>query len=252
MQGIANVLSPLFCLFLLYIMNNYDIVWRLCFGMGTIISGIVFILAIFAKETVVVNDDDNHYNEISIIDALKEKKYWKRLVASAGCWFLMDFTMYANILFGPVVIDKIIIVNSPNSTAEQYLLVAGIGLPGYFLSAFLMDKMGSRNIQLMGFMMMCIIYCLLGFCLDIFTKYTAVMLILYGLSFLFTNFGPNATTFLLSTELYPREVRSTFNGISAATGKFGATLAGLFFKQINDKMGSKFVYYIYIFKYRHL
>lgn len=134
--------------------------------------------------------------------------------------------------------------DNPVSTAEQYLLVAAIGLPGYFLSAFLMDKMGSRNIQLMGFLMMCIIYCLLGFCLDIFTKYTWIMLILYGLSFLFTNFGPNATTFLLSTELYPREVRSTFNGISAATGKFGATLAGFFFKPITDHVGINIAFFL--------
>lgn len=215
--------------------------------MGAIPSLIILCMSYWIKETGKINKPQNEgesEEKISFFEALKIKEYWLRLIGSAGCWFLLDLTLYSNILFGPSVIDKIMPANSPVSTAEQYLLVAGIGLPGYFFSVFLMNKMGSRNIQLLGFLMMSIIYFSLGIFLDTFVKYTAVMLILYGLSFFFTNFGPNATTFLLSTELYPREVRSTFNGISAATGKFGATLAGLFFKSLNDSYGSKFVFII--------
>jgi predicted MFS family arabinose efflux permease len=36
------------------------------------------------------------------------------------------------------------------------------------------------------------------------------------------NYGPNITTYILPAETYPKEVRATFNGMSAALGKVGA------------------------------
>ena len=44
----------------------------------------------------------------------------------------------------------------------------------------------------------------------------------YCLLLFFLTFGPNVTTYVLSAEVYPKEIRSTFNGISAAMGKLGA------------------------------
>lgn len=39
-------------------------------------------------------------------------------------------------------------------------------------------------------------------------------------------FGPNATTWLLPGEVFPTDIRATCHGISAATGKIGALVAG--------------------------
>ena len=39
-------------------------------------------------------------------------------------------------------------------------------------------------------------------------------------------FGPNATTWLLPGEVFPTDIRATCHGISAATGKVGALVAG--------------------------
>jgi nitrate/nitrite transporter NarK len=36
------------------------------------------------------------------------------------------------------------------------------------------------------------------------------------------SWGPNLTTYILPAQTYPKEVRATFNGISAACGKLGA------------------------------
>ena len=46
-------------------------------------------------------------------------------------------------------------------------------------------------------------------------------LIIYGFSFFFTEFGPNATTFIYPSEIFPVTVRTTGHGIAAAMGKFG-------------------------------
>jgi PHS family inorganic phosphate transporter-like MFS transporter len=36
------------------------------------------------------------------------------------------------------------------------------------------------------------------------------------------NFGPNTTTFLIPSEIYPTSIRARAHGISAAIGKLGA------------------------------
>jgi len=46
-------------------------------------------------------------------------------------------------------------------------------------------------------------------------------LIIYGFSYFFTEFGPNATTFVYPSEIFPVRVRTTGHGIAAATGKIG-------------------------------
>jgi len=46
--------------------------------------------------------------------------------------------------------------------------------------------------------------------------------VLFGLSYFFTEFGPNATTFVYPSELFPVECRTTGHGIASATGKVGA------------------------------
>jgi hypothetical protein len=47
-------------------------------------------------------------------------------------------------------------------------------------------------------------------------------------------FGPNATTWLLPGEVFPTDIRATCHGISAATGKVGALIAGIWFAYLTN------------------
>ena len=47
-------------------------------------------------------------------------------------------------------------------------------------------------------------------------------------------FGPNATTWLLPGEVFPTDIRATCHGISAATGKVGALVAGIWFAYLSN------------------
>ena len=49
-------------------------------------------------------------------------------------------------------------------------------------------------------------------------------LALYALTFFFANWGPNATTFIIPSELFPSYFRATGHGISAASGKLGSII----------------------------
>jgi PHS family inorganic phosphate transporter-like MFS transporter len=52
-------------------------------------------------------------------------------------------------------------------------------------------------------------------------------MILYGLTFFFSNFGPNTTTFIVPAELVPARFRSTCHGISGAAGKVGPIIGSV-------------------------
>jgi MFS family permease len=68
---------------------------------------------------------------------------------------------------------------------------------------------------------------------------TAVVpfLLVYGVSYFFTEFGPNMTTFVMPSELYPVSMRATGHGISAGVGKLGAFIGVFLFPILNDSLG---------------
>lgn len=63
------------------------------------------------------------------------------------------------------------------------------------------------------------------------------MLIIYGLTFFFSNFGPNSTTFILPAETFPAHLRTTLNGFCAASGKLGATIGSACFVALKSAIG---------------
>jgi hypothetical protein len=62
-------------------------------------------------------------------------------------------------------------------------------------------------------------------------------LAVYGLSYFFTEFGPNMTTFVMPSELFPVSVRATGHGISAGIGKFGAFIGVFLFPILQTHLG---------------
>jgi nitrate/nitrite transporter NarK len=84
-----------------------------------------------------------------------------------------------------------------------------------------MDRIGHRRLQLIGFVMMAVCFGFIGVVPGIATA-VVPFLAFYGVSYFFTEFGPNVTTFVLPGELFPVSVRATGHGISAGIGKLGA------------------------------
>jgi len=58
------------------------------------------------------------------------------------------------------------------------------------------------------------------------------------MTFFFSNFGPNTTTFVLPVELFPTYLRGTCHGIAAAAGKIGAVVGTAVFNPIKDAYGA--------------
>ena len=69
------------------------------------------------------------------------------------------------------------------------------------------------------------------------TTMVVPFLLVYGVSYFFTEFGPNMTTFVLPSELFPVSMRTTGHGISAGVGKLGAFIGVFLFPVLQTSFG---------------
>eukprot|EP00854_Cymbomonas_tetramitiformis_P008862 gene8862-10502_t len=171
---------------------------------------------------------------------LGNSEYWPTLVGTAGGWFLFDITFYGNSLCSKLITDHVFgEASSVTTTMFHQLVIFAVALPGYWCATYTMDSLGRKNIQLFGFLMMTVLYGILALILKyaINSVPSAVLFIIYSLTFFFSNFGPNSTTFILPSESFPMHVRASMNGFSAASGKCGAAIGAYCFKPLSVAIG---------------
>ncbi|KAF1958754.1 phosphate permease [Byssothecium circinans] len=157
-----------------------------------------------------------------------------KLFGTAFSWFFLDLAFYglsfssASLLSTMGFDKKDNLYVAVRSTAlGQVVLICAGAIPGYWMTVFTVDRVGRKPIQIGGFAILTIIFCVLGFAWKGLTK--VHLLVLYVLAQFFFNFGPNATTFITPAEIFPTRVRSTGHGLSAGFGKLGAVIAQVFF-----------------------
>jgi MFS family permease len=159
------------------------------------------------------------------------------LAGTAGCWFLLDYAYYGNTISTPQIIALITPHASQTTTiAIQLAIFAVAAVPGYVLAIARMDRFGHRRLQLAGFIMMGICFAVISLVPGMTTA-VVPFLIAYGISYFFTEFGPNVTTFVLPGELFPTRFRATGHGISAGAGKLGAFIGVFLFPLLQDWLG---------------
>ncbi|KAJ3877204.1 major facilitator superfamily domain-containing protein [Lentinula edodes] len=180
-------------------------------------------------------------------------KHLKVLIGTAYSWFALDIAFYGLGLNSSIILQAIgfgsavstgsrgVYDNLMNvSVGNVILSVAGL-IPGYWASFLLIDKWGRKPIQLMGFILLTVLFIVMGFGYDALKGSASgkkAFVFLYCLANFFQNFGPNVTTFVIPGEVYPTRYRSTAHGISAASGKLGAIVAQVGFTQLENIGGS--------------
>lgn len=157
-------------------------------------------------------------------------KYGKVLLGTAGSWFFLDVAFYGVGLNNGSILSSIGYSGGPNTYRIFYntavgnlILVCAGAIPGYWVTVATCDTIGRKPIQLMGFTLLTVFFCIWGF--GFYAIGTSGSLALYVLCNFFFNFGPNSTTFIVPGECFPTRYRSTSHGISAASGKVGAIIA---------------------------
>jgi PHS family inorganic phosphate transporter-like MFS transporter len=167
------------------------------------------------------------------------KTYGLLLLGTAAAWFLLDVAFYSTSIFNPLVLRSIgfaasgALVNQVRILALGNVLIALVAsLPGYWAAVALIDRLGRRPLQYIGFGVMTVAFLFAGFAYAPLTSFVPAFLFVYGLTFFFANFGPNTTTFVYPSEVFPTSFRTTGHGIAAAAGKIGAAISVFLFPAV--------------------
>jgi MFS transporter, PHS family, inorganic phosphate transporter len=261
-QALGLVIGPLIALALLGAGTSNDIAWRVLLGLGAVPAAAVVYLRRKMPEspryqvqmqgrTAEAETEMSEFSDgkvqgstagaarrrIGLRAFLTNRSFLVLLAGTAGSWFLLDYAYYGNTISTPQIIELI----SPNSSimatiAIQLAIFVVAAVPGYILAIARMDRIGHRKLQLGGFVMMGLCFAVLALVPGMTTA-VLPFLAVYGISYFFTEFGPNMTTFVMPGELYPVSVRATGHGISAGIGKFGAFVGVFLFPVLKDNLG---------------
>ncbi|MHB1987295.1 MAG: MFS transporter [Acidimicrobiales bacterium] len=158
---------------------------------------------------------------------LTSRPFLLRLIGTAGSWFLLDIAFYGNSVSSPLILKAL----QPHGTLLSHTLIslaifAVAALPGYWVAVGLLDRIGRKRIQWQGFLVMALAFAAIAL-IPGAAKNVWLFLVLFGISYFFTEFGPNMTTFVFPSEIFPTSIRGAGDGISAAGGKLGAFLGAL-------------------------
>ena len=131
----------------------------------------------------------------------RQWRYGKILLGTAGSWFFIDVAFWGLGLNNSAILGAIGYASSKNvydnlyNTAVGNLILAVAGnIPGYWVSVALIDTIGRKPIQMASFIILTILFCVIGFAYHSLSAHT--LLALYVLCQFFSNFGANSTTFI--------------------------------------------------------
>ncbi len=264
MQAVGLVVGPLVALILLQSGISQALTWRLLLALGAVPAAAVVVLRIrmpesprfreavrgeglaaardlhqFANGQVV----HHHVEETARRTLLRpghllsSTRLRRILVGTTLSWFLFDYAYYGNTLSLPSILKGV----DPTASLEAKLLwslalFVVFAVPGYWLAVARMDRIGHKRLQWVGFVVMAAAFALLA-AVPYLTSVIGPFIALFGVSYFFTEFGPNMTTFVLPSELFPAELRTTGHGLAAGIGKLGAFVGVLVIPHLENVIG---------------
>ncbi len=249
MQGFGQLTGALITLVTLLLHAPLSLSWRLPLAMGAIPALAVLYnrsrmsetpryVASSGKKTGsdsygiplagTIDDRDARRQTIKIPKRQILSMYAPMILGTSLCWFALDVAFYGTGIFTNTIVhdvSSVSILTSTEITAAIFLFSA---FPGYWAAVYLIDNIGRRKLQMLGFIFMAIAYASIALIPAIVANVTA-LLIVFGSTFFFINMGPNTTTFVVPVEVFPTQIRSTGHGIAASAGKSGAAMSAFLF-----------------------
>ncbi|KAF9279259.1 Inorganic phosphate transporter pho84 [Mortierella alpina] len=200
---------------------------------------------VLANQTAVADAKANRNHNRDFMEYFSRWENLKVLIGTSSTWFLLDIAFYGVSLNQSYVLNAMgfhgdgTVYDNLWRTTLGNLTVSLLGfVPGYWFTVFLIEKMGRKKIQFMGFAMLTILFVILSAAFHQLQKIVPLFVAVFTLAQFFFNFGPNTTTFVVPGEVFPTRVRATAHGISAASGKLGAILATFLFNKVAEIGGA--------------
>lgn len=220
--------------------------WRLMLLSGIVPAVIVIILRATmpesprwllsqgkSKEAIKVLKSLNvEIQESDILPSKKEKAsirdllspiYRKRTFFAWIPWFFMDIGVYGIGIYLPTLLYDLGFKNDLSSILGTAFLDI-FGIMGFILAIYLIDRAGRLKLQAIGFLGMTVSLLFLAILGPINLIFLFLIFAIFQIS---ENAGPNTTTWVVATELFPTRLRATAQGSSAAISRLGA-ISGVF------------------------
>merc|ERR1719359_983034 len=174
--------------------------------------------------------------------------YWRPLIGTTMTWLILDITFYGTGSFKSRI-GGFLVPSGAESDVDQIwhealltMYLTLMAIPGYLLAIAFIERIGRYYLQLGGFLAMSVNFWLMAYFHTTLTGDSRwALIIFFGLTFLFSNFGPNTTTFIIPVEIYPTVIRATCHGLSAASGKIGAVIGAVAFSPAESAFGLEIV-----------
>mmetsp|Transcript_30152 Transcript_30152/g.53029 ORF Transcript_30152/g.53029 Transcript_30152/m.53029 type:complete len:542 (-) Transcript_30152:401-2026(-) len=244
-QGLGSLMAPILVMITLSAGASDAFTWRFALAFGAVPGLLSFYFRWKMHETesfqnVEEKTQGSHFDTMK--SAFSKSFVVMTVLGTSVSWFLLDISFYGNSLFNAQVSSELGMGSSPYDEAQSALIIAAIGYPGYLFSIAFIESVGRKPIQLMGFAMLAVLFSVIAGAFDSLKGAAAPFFIIYGLTFFFSNFGPNATCYIIPGEVFPSEIKATCHGISAASGKLGAFITTFVFVDFKDAEGLRHVF----------
>ena len=245
-QGVGYLAVPIVAWLVATILHS-DLAWRLILGLGALPGIVLTALRVRSQKEgpdkpPEVKKRQGRSVPTSIIDAIRmEESLVRKMFGTAFCWLLFDVIFYGNTLFEPVVLSSAIGASETvQKSAQDMAMIAGMAVPGYIVSVYAVGRQSPRWIQIQGFCVMGLLYLIVATKFEQLNR--SMLLAVYGSTFFFSNYGPNATTYMLPSMTFSPPCRSTLNGVCAACGKVGALMGAALFLPASHSIGQGTVF----------
>jgi len=175
----------------------------------------------------------------SLTSAIHNKAYWGTLMGTGLSWALYDFVYYGTAFNLPEILSRVL--GEEGGLIEgawREVLVASMGIPGVICAIWMIEPMGGpKPLQGWGFVLIGAACSMLSFfysganstsLVSKWGSFVSCCLLIFAL-----NWGVNVSSYVMPIEKFPKECRSSFHGLSAGFGKFGALIGSAAFTQLN-------------------
>jgi MFS family permease len=263
MQAVGLIVGPLVGLVLLTSGMSSSLTWRVMLGLGALpAAGVIYFrsrmpesprfqsrvkgqtdkaaadLQTFTSNSIDASSTSSVNSHLmGLREFLVNPRMILLMIGTAGSWFLFDYAYYGNTLSLPSILSEV----SPNATLVTKLMLTlaifvVFAVPGYLFAVWKMDKIGHRRLQFIGFAIMAICFLALA-AFPALTINVVPFIAIFGVSYFFTEFGPNTTTFVLPSEVFPVNMRTTGHGVAAGIGKLGAFVGVFLVPELETHFG---------------
>ncbi|PYH46518.1 MFS general substrate transporter [Aspergillus saccharolyticus JOP 1030-1] len=157
----------------------------------------------------------------------------RTLVATSLCWFCLDLPFYGLGLMNAEIINTIWYGQAIQPAGVyQYLLrvsyqsivvISSGAIVGSAIAAMTVDRIGRRNLQLLGFGWLFILNVIISAAFRYLSEHgdASALVVLYVLTQTFFNFGPNTTTYIVPAEPFLTRFRCTCHSSAVLSGLCG-------------------------------